>query len=164
MKNLFTTTIIIICASILLTSCNASLTKRHYRKGYFVQNSNKIKTKPVERTNQEQVVSTTIPPLEVAVQERVLPQPANNSFNSETQLNSLNSGEIAPVNNPINSLSNSESINSTPPAYNSDNKGNTSQISTENTVKVAASSNEDARSFFWTLILVILIIWIVAVL
>ena len=167
MKNLFTTIIILLIASVALTSCknNMSLTKRHYRKGYFVEHSSKqksIKTADVIKVKpQNMIVNKTIEPVN---QEIVY---ANVTKTEETNQNSIVKSQTNLNEGKKNNLSLpyiSTAKHYSPVNVKANNQKTNLKSLSQLKKSFLSASDDDARSFFWTIILLIVIIWLIAVL
>ncbi len=158
MKTLFTYTSLLIVATILFTSCsqewNTSITKRHYRKGYYAHKPTTVTPKDREVAQEGQSVFHS-PQITKAVAEdntvasKNYIAPVTNNHSSGTKVADNNSNfESVPTASPVINLK----INST------------KEFLKNKSIykKISKHSDQDARSFFWTIILVVLILWLIA--
>lgn len=165
MKNLFKSTLILLIASIAITSCknNMSLTKRHYRKGYFVQHSNKPSTtnlKTIEAIKNKPEILALKQTNAVSInQESVF---ANADIRNTNKINLTSGNNLAIIKN---NYSNKIFTNSVKNFIPINLKINNQKFNINKSKEIIKNDRGgDARSFFWTIILLIIIIWAIAVL
>ncbi|MBA3664888.1 MAG: hypothetical protein H0W61_11870 [Bacteroidetes bacterium] len=165
MKNLFKLFILITTVSILLSSCKSSLTKRHYRNGYFVQHSNKpanIKSRDSKDVKQ-QLVSVSPHTVNVIPEEKVLANAEKTPFINKIKFDKVSLPSLS--SNPANrSLTKqADKVQSSHETGNIENHTAKNNIGNAKTLSASGDGDGDARSFFWTIILVLLIIWLVLI-
>jgi hypothetical protein len=164
MKNLFTCITLFIGASILFSSCShqdLALTKRHYRNGYYVERSAKPadqKTKAQEPVDSEQPVTVS--------EEAVEPKMENNLLAGTDNLNKTVQGDIAQDNSTIKSADHTGTNKSIIPHFSIlDSKKNTPKTFLENKFsanKMLRSSGSGGHGLLWTIIVILLILWLIA--
>lgn len=164
MKNLIKISLICFIGTILMTSCNSnfSITKRHYTKGYYVDNVKSKHTKVVEEND------------------KLSRSNGNESHNvdQDQELNSatMKNSDQQPINNNnivVNSSKN-ENTEAKSSQLSSENEIGSSELSVDpiTTVKnsykklkyaKAGAKQGEGLSLFWIIILVILILWLFGV-
>ncbi|MGZ3900577.1 MAG: hypothetical protein ACXVNM_12265 [Bacteroidia bacterium] len=159
MKNLLKFMLLVVSVSVLFTSCKtASLTKRHYNKGYYVSHSGKKGKTTVHTTEDKQAITKV---------ESVTPK--------------TTAIPIAMDDKPL-MASNNPGEKSTPERVSKENKKVENKLryaGTDNTISVkemvknpfkltkivaAKDSDNDALSLLWILIVVLLIVYIAGLL
>ncbi len=163
MKNLFKYACIFICTGILFTSCShessISLTKRHYRNGYYVERTSKSNAKQNEQEKVYSKQSVFVSPKidQPVITDDVLANADKISENKQGDANHTTSFRIKQVDRKA-------VIKAILPGF--------SKIKTQlNTVKsllenknkikkIQDTPGDDARSFFWIVITVLLILWL----
>jgi hypothetical protein len=160
MKKLLTSLTLIAFAGILFSSCSnsskMSFTKRHYRSGYFVDHIGKTHTvqgvaglpiKPVQG-----ISCTTEPETKIAPNTPIFttPQKSTAAENRNTNSRAANKN-ISTINSIL-----SGNINENPVPENK-------QITLESNSVSQGSSERDALSLLWIVIVIILIIWLIGI-
>lgn len=175
MKTLLYSIVMIISGSILLSSCNQgasfTLTKRHYAKGYYVDYTNKHEIeKPENIAVADKKESVVVPfmPLSPTTNNKVVIANSRKILNNNNANRSVS--EVPKTNNKSllsNVIKNAsyKSVLSTITA---------AQILTKNKMQfenapqnITATKDEGghrAHSLFWTVILIILILWLIGIL
>ncbi len=157
MKKLIKSIILFVTASILLSSCSSklSLTKRHYRKGYYVNNSHKPTTTKIKGDDRNANTKPII--TELAMQESIYMEPIsdNKILQSSTSNNYSGNNELKKQTISYHKITKTE----TETYVNKQNIiiRNVKQLN--KTVKNSRSDG-DGLSLFWVVILVILILWL----
>ena len=155
MKKLITPIILFISAIVLLSSCSSklSLTKRHYRKGYYVNNTHKHATPKINDDKKITINNPTI--TEPILEENVYAQPiiSNEILLSDATKNYSGNKELTQTQiNYFKPKELKQTLNANAPSI----KKQLFQFN-----KLTKSSGErDALSLFWIVILVILILWL----
>jgi hypothetical protein len=164
MKNLFICTALFISATIILSSCShnagLALTKRHYRNGYYVEYASK---QTVVKPKADELANEKAPAV-------VKPNPAFTAKNSTANAVHINETKL-----PVQSgnISGSVSHKKTNPRIEAPQllpvNSNLVEIKTikKNSIQskyLQDGTNADARSFFWVVITILLILWAISVL
>jgi hypothetical protein len=164
MKHLFKRIVLFIGTSALIFSCSRdsslSFTKRHYRNGYYVEYADKkstLKLKAHETALTEEPTLTS--------QKTIGPKVERNLIIKDGNTNESKGGIVSKNKSTSTKGINLKLVTERPslllPATHS--KTNT-PIYKFHVKGVQDTTNEDVRSFFWTVILVILVLWLIAVL
>ncbi len=166
MKNLFKLFILISTVSILLSSCKSSLTKRHYRNGYFVQHSSKpanIKSKDSKELKQ-QLVSVPLHTVNIMPEEKVLANAEKTPFINKIKFDKVSLPYLTTTPASRSLTKQADKSLSSHEAANIENHSVKNNIENAKTLSGSGDGDGDARSFFWTIILILLIIWLVLIL
>lgn len=165
MKNLLTSVLLVICGSVLFTSCNQgiSLTKRHYRNGYHVEYSSKKPTiNPKENNSSavESVITASQESAKIAESTEII---TGNEIRDDQMAASSNEKNDQVVQKPVD-----QTVDFKGALSNNFNDGGT-KSSTKTVLKDnfqalnnLKNSGEDARSLFWLVITIIIILWLIA--
>jgi hypothetical protein len=155
MKNLLNNLTLIVAAGILFTSCGTkwSLTKRHYRNGYHVEHAGK----QLAQTSKFTEHSEKRIPVRVSEQ-RINPIAENEmtaNVNSVTQ--PVQSVAVKPVSHKHSVLSMQRFTSKIETAVNKP------KVILKNKIqKLTVAGDDEGRSFFWTIILLLILIWAIA--
>ena len=175
MKNLLTIISFTILGSILF-SCNSSLTitKRRVNKGFYIASNNQKFSKHVKEEQQKQIVSERpAAPAEAAngltqpaPEERIyVYEPAELTADAASKPEANASKEVKKVNVPAKNLKNKlAAVKSTKKMIERADFHPKKQIQTMKEKKSTPVDGDDVLSWFWIVILVILILWLIGVL
>jgi hypothetical protein len=154
MKNIFRAITLFIGAGILHSSCQVSLTKRHYRKGYHFNMVNKVQA-PAKGPSQEQDRITLV-------------SKEATELHREEKIVAVDAGKEKISLNPVTFSQKPEQIrepgNQAPslPINASEKESSYVFSASKMSESTASRSSEDGLSLLWTVIVVILIIWAIA--
>jgi hypothetical protein len=158
MKKLFTGISLFICTAILLSSCSQSLSisKRHYKNGYYVDYSNK---KTIKRNTPEK---TYVEPTVVVA--------TKNIDDAKTETKNYNSDNTSTIQK-ASQQSTHKSNSTATPFHTSltETKINTSKVYVKNKEQInnalkratIVDEGNDVRSLLWLVIVIVLILWLV---
>lgn len=166
MKNLFNCITLIIGTSVLFSSCShqdLALTKRHYRNGYYVERT----TKPADQKTKAQEPAYSEQPV-TAPEEAMEPKMESNLLAGTDNSNKTGQGDITQDNSTIKSADKIGTNKSVIPYFSIvDSKKNTPKTFLENKSplkKMLRSSDGGGHGLIWTIIVILLIIWLIALL
>ena len=165
MNHLFTRIILFTGASLLFFSCSResslSFTKRHYRNGYFVEHAiNQPVPKPQTHETdfiEQPSIASQKTTKQIRVERDLDVKNVNTSESKQAVVSKPKSVATERINH--------KPVNGSIPSFISDIRSKTNtpvhKFQLKHTQQV---TDENVRSFFWTVILVILILWLIAVL
>lgn len=167
MKNLFTCITLFIGASILFSSCShqdLALTKRHYRNGYYVERT----TKPAGQKTKEQETVYSEQPV-TASEETTEPKMENNLLAGTDNLNKNGQGDITQDHSTVKPADYIAAKKSAIPHFSVlDSKKNSPKTFLANKFPLkkmlVRSSDGGGHGLLWTIIVILLILWLVALL
>jgi hypothetical protein len=161
MKNLLKTITLFIAAGMLLASCRASLTKRHYRNGYHFNMAKKAeapKEKNAETERKTGVTSVSEQITQAAAEEIVFANAGNKNEITQSNINGGNSVKSGQINN-------YSAVEGETPGSSAISVEKTASVSfTENKIENKRSlraSSDDGLSLLWIVIVVLLILWLI---
>ncbi len=155
MKKLFTCITLTIVASILFSSCGNRLflTKRHYRSGYYSELASK---QPAQKPQVQQIAYKKQPAL--VTQQQIKPIVANEVYASNNAITEQKQA-VASASVAQKTVHQKHSIHTVFP--NSELFVPKKVTETRLHEKPVVSDGGEGRSLFWTIILIILILWAV---
>jgi major membrane immunogen (membrane-anchored lipoprotein) len=158
MKAFITSIILFISASIFLSSCGSklSLTKRHYRNGYYVSNTNKQSTHKIKDDKKITINKPVI--AEPIIEERVYAETIINdeTFSSDVNKNYSTNNEIKKTSDNYFKKNITKQVTKTSPSF----VIKKNKLHFQKLIKSKHDGDDkDGLSLFWIIIIIVLILW-----
>lgn len=165
MKNLLISVLLVICGSILFTSCNQgiSLTKRHYRNGYHVEYASKKPTIKPKEDNSSAVESAVVASQESVEDAGNQQISIRNEIRDDQKKISSNKKNDPLIQKPVDQTVDFKGALSN--NFTKEGKKSSTKIVLKDnfqTLNNLKNSGEDARSLFWLVITIIILLWLIA--